>query len=59
MRPENVGSEGFNDKGDAIDLTTALDGWQRSGDERMWKLILSPEFGERVDLQRLTRELSA
>ncbi len=25
----------------------------------MWKLIISPEFGERVDLQKLTRDLMA
>jgi hypothetical protein len=48
---------GFNDKSDVLDMTAILDGWQRSGDERMWKLILSPEFGERVDLQKLTCRL--
>jgi type IV secretory pathway VirD2 relaxase len=50
---------GFDDKIDALDMTAILDGWQRSGDERMWKLIVSPEFGERVDLQKLTRVLMA
>jgi hypothetical protein len=40
-------------------MTAILDQWQRAGDERMWKLIISPEFGERVDLQKLTRELMA
>ena len=34
-----------------------LGSWQGAGDERMWKLIISPEFGERIDLQLLTREL--
>jgi hypothetical protein len=38
-------------------MKATLDRWQRAGDERMWKLIISPEFGERVDLQKLTREL--
>ena len=28
-----------------------------AGDERVFKLILSPEFGERLDLPRLTREV--
>ncbi|MDQ1474644.1 MAG: hypothetical protein QOJ99_6124 [Bryobacterales bacterium] len=36
-----------------------LERWQQVGDPRMWKLIVSPEFGERVDLERLTRELMA
>ena len=27
------------------------------GDEQFWKLIVSPEFGDRVDLSRLTRDL--
>jgi type IV secretory pathway VirD2 relaxase len=31
--------------------------WQSEGDPRMWKLIVSPEFGERVDLDRLTVNL--
>ena len=28
-----------------------------AGDERIWKFIVSPEFGEQIDLKRLTREL--
>ncbi|MBS1859848.1 MAG: relaxase/mobilization nuclease domain-containing protein [Acidobacteria bacterium] len=36
-----------------------LDRWQREGDPRLWKLIVSPEFGERVDFDRLTRDLMA
>lgn len=48
---------GFN--GATADLEPAhiLDQWQNQGDPRLWKFIVSPEFGERVDLQRLTREL--
>jgi type IV secretory pathway VirD2 relaxase len=34
-----------------------LERWQSEGDPRLWKLIVSPEFGERVDLDRLTRDL--
>jgi type IV secretory pathway VirD2 relaxase len=29
----------------------------KTNDERLWKLIVSPEFGDRVDLKRLTRDL--
>jgi type IV secretory pathway VirD2 relaxase len=38
-------------------MSARLDDWQNAGDERMWKFILSPEFGDRIDLKRLTRDL--
>jgi type IV secretory pathway VirD2 relaxase len=38
-------------------MATRLGSWQAAKDQRMWKLVISPEFGERVDLTRLTREL--
>ena len=59
MRIENPDHAAFNDKADALDIASALTEWQGSGDERMWKVIISPEFGERVDLRKLTRELMA
>jgi type IV secretory pathway VirD2 relaxase len=31
--------------------------WQIADDPQLWKLILSPEFGDRIDLPRLTRDL--
>jgi Protein of unknown function (DUF3363) len=48
---------GFDRESDGVEIAHRLDDWQRSGDERLWKLIVSPEFGERVDLKDLTREL--
>ncbi len=48
---------GFNRENDGIDIVRQLEGWQRAGDERMFKLIVSPEFGDRVELSRLTRGL--
>ena len=48
---------GFNREHDGIDIARQLEGWQGAGDERMFKLIVSPEFGDRVDLPRLTRGL--
>jgi hypothetical protein len=36
-----------------------LERWQSEGDPRLWKLIVSPEFGERLDLDRLSRDLMA
>jgi len=48
---------GFSTSKEAIDIATRLDDWQKASDERLWKLIVSPEFGDRVDLKRLTRDL--
>jgi type IV secretory pathway VirD2 relaxase len=50
---------GFDRERESIDIATRLDIWQRAGDELMWKFIISPEFGDRVDLKRLTHELMA
>lgn len=46
---------GFGHTGSAVDVAETLREWQESGDERLWKIIISPEFGERLDLERLTR----
>jgi type IV secretory pathway VirD2 relaxase len=48
---------GFSTSKEGIDIATRLEDWQIASDERMWKLIVSPEFGDRVDLRRLTRDL--
>jgi type IV secretory pathway VirD2 relaxase len=48
---------GFNATEESIDIAAQLEGWQKTNDERLWKLIVSPEFGDRVDLKRLTRDL--
>jgi type IV secretory pathway VirD2 relaxase len=44
---------------EAIDIAHRLDSWQLAGDPRLWKIIISPEFGDRLDLTRLTRDLMA
>jgi type IV secretory pathway VirD2 relaxase len=31
-----------------------LEGWQKVADARLWKLIVSPEFGDRMSLDDLT-----
>ena len=51
------GGVGFNGDEESIDIATRLGSWQKASDERLWKLIVSPEFGDRVDLKRLTRDL--
>jgi len=48
---------GFNATEESIDIAARLEGWQKANDERLWKLIVSPEFGDRVDLKRLTCDL--
>lgn len=48
---------GFDGARNGIDIAERLTEWQAAEDERLWKLILSPEFGDRVDLQRLTRDV--
>jgi hypothetical protein len=40
-----------------VDIASKLRDWQEGADRRLWKLILSPEFGERLDLERLTRDV--
>jgi hypothetical protein len=48
---------GFNRELEGVNVVRELERWQSSGDPRLWKVILSPEFGDRIDLQRLTRDL--
>lgn len=50
---------GFDKHSDEADLVKTAGEWQAAGDPRMFKLIISPEFGERVDLKQLTRQLMA
>ena len=52
--PQDVG---FDGRGASIDIAARLESWQKAADERFWKLIISPEFGDRADLKRLTRDL--
>ncbi len=48
---------GFSNESASVEPAQILDLWQKHGDARLWKFIVSPEFGDRVDLQRLTRDL--
>jgi hypothetical protein len=51
------GETGFDAKETAVNVSGLLHHWQSNKDELLWKLIISPEFGERADLQKLTRDL--
>jgi hypothetical protein len=48
---------GFDATDRGINIAARLDQWQSVGDERLWKLIVSPEFGDKMDLVQLTRDL--
>jgi type IV secretory pathway VirD2 relaxase len=52
-----VAQSGGTASRDTLDPAAALATWQSEGDPRLWKMIVSPEFGERVDLDKLTRHL--
>jgi hypothetical protein len=56
-REGSVKEAGFTATNDRIDIPQTLGQWQTAGDQRLFKLIISPEFGERLDLKRHTREL--
>lgn len=48
---------GFNAEERSIDLMTTLARWQQEGYPRLFKLIISPEFGERVDMEKLASDV--
>jgi len=58
---ESASSEGvgFTAEKENVAIAAELGDWQKAGDARMFKMIVSPEFGERLDLKRHTRELMA
>jgi type IV secretory pathway VirD2 relaxase len=56
-RGGKAAESGFNVTGQNLNIATTLDNWQRAGDERLFKIIVSPEFADRLDFQQHTREL--
>ena len=50
---------GFGPAGEVADLPRTLAQWQAAGDPRLFKIIVSPEFGERIDMVTLVRSLMA
>lgn len=53
------GADGFDPNGDVTDIAPRPAQWQRAGDQRLFKIIISPENGHEIDLPRLTRDLMA
>jgi type IV secretory pathway VirD2 relaxase len=56
-RQGHASQAGFDATQTHLNIASILDTWQRAGDERVFKIIVSPEFGERLDLQDQTRQL--
>lgn len=50
---------GFSAERDDLNLAKLLGGWQKAGDERLFRIIVSPENGARLDLREHARELVA
>ncbi len=48
---------GFDAAREGIDLVATVRTWERSGDELMWRFIVSPEDAERLNLRDHVREL--
>jgi type IV secretory pathway VirD2 relaxase len=48
---------GFGSEGPAVHISETLDRWQQAGDDRMFKLIVSPEFGDRMNLRKHVSDL--
>lgn len=49
--------DGFSVSDDKADMAKTLHRWQQRGDEKLHKIILSPEYAERIDLKDYSREL--
>nr|WP_283103058.1 DUF3363 domain-containing protein [Acidithiobacillus sp. S30A2] len=50
---------GFDAKQDKVSLASRLQDWQLAGDPRLFKVILAPEDGDRLDLREYTRDYMA
>jgi type IV secretory pathway VirD2 relaxase len=50
---------GFNAEREDLDLAKLLGGWQKAGDERLFRVIVSPENGAQLNLREHARDLVA
>jgi Protein of unknown function (DUF3363) len=48
---------GFDQSQDKLDVADRLNGWQQAGDPRLWKIILSPEFADKLEMQGFARSV--
>jgi type IV secretory pathway VirD2 relaxase len=49
--------QAFDATGQAVNAPAVMSAWQKAGDEHVFKFILSPEFGDRMDLRSYTRDV--
>jgi type IV secretory pathway VirD2 relaxase len=50
---------GFNATADEVSLSSEMHRWQMEGDQRLFKIVVSPEDGDRLQMQAYTREFMA
>lgn len=48
---------GFGRDSDDVGLAQSAYRWQQAGDKRLWKIIISPERGDSIDLRAYTRDV--
>lgn len=53
------GKAGFDESTNTVKPSERLDRWQKEGDELLWKMIISPERGNELDMEQFTRDLLA
>ena len=53
------GKAGFDESTNTVKPSERLDRWQKEGDELLWKIIISPERGNELDMEQFTRNLLA
>ena len=50
---------GFDSAADGLNVVSTVRDWEKAGDELMWRMIVSPEDAERLDLKIHARDLVA
>ena len=55
---KNQKGMGFDAERDAIDMVAVVREWEKAGDQRMWRIIVSPEDANRMDLKDHVRSWS-
>lgn len=58
-RDEQGRALGFGSGGDGVPIAATVAGWRKQEDEVFFRAILSPERGDRMDLEAHTREVMA
>jgi len=51
--------KGFNAAGDEVSLSSEMHKWQMAGDQRLFKIVVSPEDGDRLQQKEYAREFMA